>query len=273
MSDYIGVNRAHWDSRVPHHVVGYDLDSFRSDPGHLSDVVRFDLPRLGSIADLDIVHLQCHIGTDTLSLFRLGAHSVTGLDFSQPALDAAARLATDCGASIDYVEGEIYDAVGALGAGRFDLVYTGIGALCWLPDVRRWAEIVAGLLRPGGRLFIREGHPVLWSLADPRPDGLLVIEYPYFETEGVRFSEDQSYVPHKQPLASPDLVHFNHGIAEVITAVMDAGMSLAAIEEHRTVPWNALGDAMEDIGSGEYRLRSDPTRLPTTYTLQATKLR
>jgi SAM-dependent methyltransferase len=235
--------------------------------------VRFDLPRLGDTADLDVVHLQCHIGTDTLSLFRLGARTVTGLDFSRPALDAAARLADDCGASIEFVESELYDAVSALGANRFDLVYTGIGALCWLPDVRRWADVVATLLRPGGRLFIREGHPVLLSLSDPRPDGLLVIEYPYFETEGIRFSEDQSYVPHEEPLASPDLVHFNHGIAEVITAVVEAGMALTAIEEHDTVPWNALDGAMEDIGNGEYRLRSDVARLPATYTLQATKFR
>ena len=273
MSDYIGVNRAHWDSRVQHHVDGYGLDAFRSDPGHLSSVVRFDLPRLGSIADLDVVHLQCHIGTDTLSLSRLGARSVTGLDFSRPALDAAARLAADCGASIDFVESELYDAVRALGASRFDLVYTGIGALCWLPDIGGWAEVVAGLLRPGGRLFMREGHPVLWSLSDPRPDGLLVIEYPYFETAGIRFSEDQSYVPHEDPLASPDLVHFNHGIAEVITAVMDAGLTLTTIDEHDTVPWNALEGAMEDIGGGEHRLLSEPARLPATYTLTATKNR
>jgi SAM-dependent methyltransferase len=273
MADYVAVNRANWDSRVPHHVAGYNLDLFRSDPAYLSHVVRFDLPRLGSIADLDVVHLQCHIGTDTLSLHRLGARSVTGLDFSRPALVAAAQLADDCGASVDFVESELYEAVDALGANRFDLVYTGIGALCWLPDVRRWAEVVAAILRPGGRLFIREGHPVLWSLSDPRPDGLLVIEYPYFETEGVPFTEEQSYVPHDVPLASPDIIHFNHGIAEVITAVMEAGMSLIAIEEHDTAPFNPLDIAMEDVGNGEYRLRSGSARLPATYTLQATKPR
>ncbi len=271
MSDYLAINRANWDSRVPHHVAGYDLDQFRIDPDHLSDVVRFDLPRLGSIVDLDVVHLQCHIGTDTLSLARLGARSVTGLDFSRPALEAAVQLTRDSKATIDYVEGDVYGAVDALGSGRFDLVYTGIGALCWLPDVSRWAEVVAALLRPGGRLFIREGHPVLWSLSDPRRDELLVIEYPYFETAGVHFSETQSYVDHDEPLASPDMVHFNHGLAEVITAVMDSGMNLSAIEEHNTVPWNPLGDAMEHVGNGEYRLRHDPSRLATTYTLQATK--
>jgi hypothetical protein len=114
---------------------------------------------------------------------------------------------------------------------------------------------------------------VLWSLSDPRPDGLLVIEYPYFETEGVPFSDEQSYVPHEAPLASPDIIHFNHGLAEVITAAMDAGMILTAIEEHETVPWNPLGSAMEDVGNGEFRLRRDTARLPATYTLQATKPR
>jgi SAM-dependent methyltransferase len=269
--DYIAVNRANWDSRVPHHVAGYGIERFREDPGHLSGVVAFDRPRLGTIVGLDVVHLQCHIGTDTLSLARLGAGSVTGLDFSRPALEAAARLATDCGTVIEYVESELYDAVDALGAGRFDLVYTGIGALCWLPDVQRWAEVVAALLRPGGRLFLREGHPMLWSLSDPRPDGLLVVEHPYFETEGVPFTEEQSYIDHSEPLTAPDSIAFNHGIAEVITALMHVGMTLSAIEEHDTVPWNPLGDAMEEVGGGEYRLRRDPARLATTYTLQATK--
>ena len=265
------VNRANWNSRVPHHLEGYNLESFRSDPNYISDVVRFDVPRLGSVEGLDVVHLQCHIGTDTLSLARLGARSVTGLDFSAPALAAAEVLATECGADIDYVESELYDAVDVLGAQRFDLVYTGVGALCWLPDIARWADVVARLLRPGGRLFIREGHPVLWSLSDERPDGLLVIEYPYFETEGVTFHDERTYVPHQEPLASPDSVGFNHGVGELITAVMHAGMTLTSFEEHRSVPWNPLGDMMHDDGEGEYRLRDSSERLALTYTLQAVK--
>ena len=172
---------------------------------------------------------------------------------------------------IDYVESEVYGAVDVLGAARFDLIYTGIGSLGWLPDIRRWGEVVAGLLRPGGRLFIREYHPVLWSLCDPRSDQLLVIEYPYFETPGIHFSEEQSYVAHDEPLTSPDIIHFNHGLAEVITALMDAGMDLNAIEEHDSAPGRPLEEMMEDVGGGEYRLRKDPNRLPATYTLQATK--
>jgi SAM-dependent methyltransferase len=272
MGNYLAVNLAHWNSRVIHHVRGYGLDQYRTDQSHLSHVIRFDLPRLGSIEGLDVLHLQCHIGTDTLSLSRLGPRSVTGIDFSQPALDAANQLATDCGATISYVKSEVYSAVEAVGSKQFDLVYTGVGALCWLPDIARWAQTVAALLQPGGRLFIREGHPMLWSLADPRPDGLLVVEYPYFETDGVHFSEPFSYVDHDEPLTSPDLVHFNHGLGQIVTALIESGMQLTSLEEHDTAPWNPLDEAMEEVTGNEFRLRDHPERLPLTYTLQAVKV-
>jgi len=271
MDEYIEVNRANWDARVPHHLGGYDLDSFRSDPSFISHVVNFDQVRLGSVAGLDVVHLQCHIGTDTLSLWRLGAQSVTGLDFSARALDAARELARDCGAEISYVESELYAAPHALGEERFDLVYTGVGALCWLPDIHRWAVVVAALLRPGGRLFLREGHPVLWALSDPRPDGLLVLEYPYFETAAVTFVDEKTYVAHEGSVASPEYRHFNHGLGEIVTALIDAGLTVSALEEHRSVPWLALEGMMEPDGPGEFRLTRDAERVPLTYTLQAVK--
>jgi len=268
---YAEVNRANWDSRVPHHEQGYGLDRYRDDPGYLSDVVRFDLPRLGDVAGLDAVHLQCHVGTDTVSLARLGAR-MTGLDFSEPALDVARRLAADTGASIDYVHADVYDAVEVLGRERFDLVFTGIGALCWIPDVRRWAGVVADLLRPGGRLFIREGHPMLWTLSDPRNDELVVVEFPYFETDGgTQFHESTSYVEHEGELSAPTTIQFNHGIGEILTAVMDAGLDLVAFDEHDSVPWNPLGTAMVELPDGEFRLRERPERLAASYTLRAVR--
>jgi SAM-dependent methyltransferase len=201
---------------------------------------------------------------------------MTGLDFSTPALSVAQRLAADCGSAIEYVEGDVYRAPELLGRDRFDLVYTGIGALCWLPSVARWATAVAGVLKPGGRLFIREGHPMLWTLCDPRDDQLVVVEYPYFEVPGgTPFSESTSYVDHDEPLASPDIVHFNHGMAEIFNAVWGAGMEITAFDEHDSVPWNALGDAMEAEGAAagmeEWHLRADRARLAASYTLQAVK--
>ncbi len=268
--DYIQTNKANWNSRVAFHEQGYSLEKFRNDPTHISEVVQFDLPRLGSIEGLDGVHLQCHIGTDTLSLARLGAH-MTGLDFSAPALDVARRLAADCGTSIDYVESDLYGAPDALGTERFDFVFTGVGALCWLPDVRRWAQVVASLLRPGGFLFIREGHPMLWALDDPRPDELIVIAHPYFETEGTVFVESKTYVDHDGDLAEPTIVHFNHGLGQIITAVADAGLRMVLFEEHQSVPWNALADEMVADEMGEFRLRDRPERLAASYTLRAVK--
>jgi len=270
-ADYVEINRANWNSRVPVHARGYGLEKFRADRAWLSEVVRFDEPRLGDVRGLDLLHLQCHIGTDTLSLARLGA-KVTGLDFSAPALNVARDLARDCGADVAYVEAEVYDAVAALDGARFDLVYTGIGALCWLPSIERWARTVSHLLEPGGRLFLREGHPVLWALCNPRPDQLLVLEYPYFETEGgTEFIETKTYVEHEEDLSSPRSIAFNHGIGEILTALLASGLRLVAFEEHRSVPWDAFGATGIRDETGEYRLREGSDRIPASYTLQAVK--
>jgi SAM-dependent methyltransferase len=271
---YLDINLANWNSRVPHHIAGYGIDEYRSDPQWLSEVVRFDRERLADIGGLDVLHLQCHIGTDTLSLARLGARSVTGLDFSQPALDAAAQLASDTGADIRWVCADVYRALDVLEPESFDLVYTGIGALCWLPSARRWAEVVSALLRPGGRLFIREGHPMLWSLCDPREDELVVVEFPYFELDGgTPFVEEQTYVEHSAPLESPATISFNHGLGEIFNALWEAGLTITAFDEHMSVPWNPLGTAFVGVPDvpGEYQLREKPERLAASYTLQARK--
>ena len=268
------INLANWESRVPVHTGpgGYNLAAF-DNPDHISDVVRYDLPRLGRLDGLDVVHLQCHIGTDTVSLARLGARSVVGLDFSPSALAAARGIAERVGNTVRFVDSDAYDAVERLGPEQFDLVYTGIGALCWLPDIVQWAKVVARLLRPNGRLFMREGHPMLWSLSDPRPDGLLVVEHPYFAQEGTRFVEKTTYAGEGE-LASPQIISFNHGLGEIFTALRDAGMRVTDLEEHREVPWNPLGDAMVASPDcpGEFVLASKPDRLPLTYTLQAAKI-
>lgn len=145
------LNRAHWDERAPAHAASpdYGLDRLSADPTLLSEVVTFDLPLLGDVRGVRGVHLQCHIGTDTISLARLGA-DMTGLDFSGASIAEAKRLSARSGTSVDFVESNVYDALNVLPAGSFDLVYTGIGALCWLPEIRPWAAVVAALLRPGG---------------------------------------------------------------------------------------------------------------------------
>jgi 2-polyprenyl-3-methyl-5-hydroxy-6-metoxy-1,4-benzoquinol methylase len=288
--DYLEINRANWDSRAAIHARHYGIERLLADPAALSDVVRFDLPSLGSLSGLDVLHLQCHIGTDTLSLSRLGAASVTGLDLSPASLAEARKLAAAAGASITYVQADTYSAVDALRR-EFDLVYTGIGAICWLPSIQRWAQTVAALLRPGGRLFLRDGHPVLnavlaMEVATEHADRAqqpwitapghttVALEFPYYERSEAMIWNDELTYAGKEAVTSPTSMEWNHGIGEIVTAVLDAGLQLTGLTEHDSVPWEALPGAMAyDEVSGEWRLSERPERLPASFTLTASKPR
>lgn len=270
-------NLANWEDRVPVHIGpdGYEFDAF-DDPAHISRVVRFDVPQLGDLTGLDVVHLQCHIGTDTISLDRLGAESVVGYDFSPAALEAARALAVRAASGTTFVAGELYDAVDVLGAEQFDLVFTGIGALCWLPDIEAWAEVVARLLRPGGRLHLREGHPMLLGVDDERDDELIALEWPTFGGTGggTRFDEPATYEGDGTPLAHTTTYQWNWSIGEVVSALLRSGLRLDLLREHTTVPWNALDGVMHEVPPlGEWELIDRPERLACTYTLQASKSR
>jgi SAM-dependent methyltransferase len=273
VNEYQVLNRANWDERAAAHAASkdYRVAAFADDPAHVSGVVRFDLPLLGDIRGLRGVHLQCHIGTDTVSLARLGA-TMTGVDFSSASLAEARRIAAQAGTEVEYVESDVYSAPEKLERGSFDLVYTGIGALCWLPDIRRWAQVVADLLRPGGRLFIHEGHPVLWALADPRPDGLLTLEHPYFEQpEPTVWTEGGTYVETDAEFVHNTTHEWNHGLGEVAAALIEAGMAVTGLTEHLSVPWEAMPGQMRRLGNGEWQLSDRPQRLPHSYTLRAVR--
>ena len=101
-----------------------------------------------------------------------------------------------------------------------------------------------------------------------------MIEHPYFEVPGgTTFVEESTYVDQTGPLASPEIRSFNHGLGEIFAAVIDAGLTITAFEEHRSVPWNPLGAACVETADhpGEFTLREHPERLPMTYTLGARK--
>lgn len=274
MTDWTEINRANWDERAAAHAASpdYAIQHFIDDPAYLSGEVRFDLPRLGEVAGLRGAHLQCHIGTDTVSLARLGAH-MTGLDFSAPALQQAADWSARAGTQVEWIHSELYDAPQVLPAGAFDFVYTGIGALPWLPDITGWAQVVAGLLRPGGRLFLREGHPMLWTLQHERADDLLIVDTPYFaRPEPTVWDEGGTYVETDAIFETTTSVEWTHGLGEIVTACLEAGLRVTALAEHDSAPWPAIpAEHLVRDELGEFRLRDRPWRLPMTYTLQAVK--
>ena len=273
VEEYLTINRANWDERAAAHAASgdYAVDRFLEDPSFVSQVVQFDRPRLGDVAGLTGVHLQCHIGTDTISLARLGAR-MTGLDFSPASLREARGLAARTETPVRFVEADVYGALEVLSPASFDLVYTGIGALCWLPDVARWARTVAGLLRADGRLFIREMHPMLSTLDDAESDRMAV-EYPYFErVEPMVFADGGTYVDTDTRFVSTTTHEWSHGLGELITALLDAGMQLTGFVEHDSVPWAALPALMVRDPSGEWRLADRPWRLAASFTLQARRI-
>src|SRR3954447_6521687 len=186
MDDRIAANREMWDERVPLHVGSdfYDVDSFRAGTTSLKP---FEIEEVGDVNGRTLLHLQCHFGLDTLSWATRGA-TVTGLDFSPPAVEAATGLARELGLDqrSRFVSANVYDAVGALGGEQFDIVYTGGGALNWLPDLERWAGVVSALLRPGGFLYLCEFHPFTWVF--PYRDELVVTN-DYFNT-GAQFDDE-----------------------------------------------------------------------------------
>ncbi len=274
VDDYRNINRANWDERAPAHAASpdYNVQRFIDDPAFIGGVVQFDRPLLGDLSGLRGVHLQCHIGTDTVGLSRLGAR-MTGLDFSPAAIEQARALVARSGDDVSFVESDVYEAEAALGGEQFDLVFTGIGALCWLPSISCWAATVAALLKPGGRLFIREGHPMLWSLADARPDALLVVDLPYFERdEPTVWKDGGTYVETDAVFTASTIHEWNHGLGEIVTALTVEGLQITGLVEHDSVPWEALPGQMTKDDRGEWRLTDRPWRMAASYTLQAAKL-
>ncbi|WP_433675432.1 class I SAM-dependent methyltransferase [Microbacterium gorillae] len=275
MNEQFDANRANWDDRAVLHAArdgsGYAVDRYVEDRELLSDVVRFDIPLLPDVDGLRGVHLQCHIGTDTLSLARRGAR-MTGLDFSGEAIAAARLLVAETGDDVRYVEGNVYDAATVLDGETFDFVFTGIGALGWLPDVRGWARVVASVLKPGGFLFIREGHPVLFTVDERRADDVH-LHYSYWEhDEPLVFDDDSTYVDVTAPIEHARTYEWNHGLGEIVTALIDAGLRIDLLVEHDSVPWEALPGQMVERDNGEFALADRPERMPLSYTLRATRV-
>ncbi|MFA9430539.1 class I SAM-dependent methyltransferase [Egicoccus sp. AB-alg2] len=273
MDEHARTNLANWEARTPIHAASeaYGLQRYVDDPSRLSDVVAHDAPFLGDLTGLRVVHLQCHIGTDTLSLARLGGE-VTGVDFSPSAIAVARDLAERAGPPVRYVQASVDEVPEALPE-TFDVVYTGVGALNWLPSVSRWARIVAGLLAPGGRLYLREGHPMLNALDDERDDELLVVAHPYFEQPApTEWVTPTTYTGDDTPVSAPVTREWAHGLGETVQAVLDAGLRLTRLAEHAELEW-AFFDWMRRNEAGRYELPNGRERLPLMYTLEAVRTR
>jgi SAM-dependent methyltransferase len=263
MSSWREVNRSYWDERVALHVGGsfYDVDGFKAG----RSLRPYEVTDVGDVAGKALVHLQCHFGLDTLSWARFGAR-VVGVDFSAPAIASARALARELGSDAAFVEADVYDAATTLGR-QFDVVYTGRGALCWHPDVGRWAEVVARLLRSGGLFYMTEFHPVEWIFAEDE----LAPKYGYVTpAAGLPYTFAGSYADPGAETAANETVQWNHPIGEVVTALVGAGLELRLLREHDTSPLRRWPFMVPAEGGG-WTMPDDRPSLPFMYTVLARK--
>lgn len=269
--DWRETNRARWDERVAIHTASdfYDQERFR----RVRDVLRdFETAEVGDVTGRSLLHLQCHFGQDTLSWAHRGAARVVGLDFSEPAVEAARELAAELGYGPDraaFVAADVYDAAEAAPDASYDIVYTGIGALNWLPDLERWADAAASLVAPGGFLYLAEFHPLADSLDDET--GARIV-HDYFSRDAWVDEVPGTYADFEAPTVNNRSVEWQHPLGDVVSAVAGAGLRIDFLHEHDMTMFQRFA-ALRRGDDGYYRFPGDRPRVPLMYSLRASRPR
>lgn len=271
-NDAIASNRTNWDQRADVHARSqmYDVEGFLADRAQISDVVERDLAVLaGHLPDTGVrgrslMHLQCHIGTDTVSWARLGAVDIAGVDLSPNSLQYAARIAAADGHHIEWVEGDARFASSLIDR-RFDVVVTSAGTIVWLPELANWAQSIHDLLAPDGVFLIRDDHPILaamdfepWQITDD-----------YLSGGGTRiYDYDGSYTENSAETITHTTNHeWRHDLGEVVGALLGAGLRIEKFAELPYMDWPAFPSLVP--GPQGWTLPPGTPRIPLNFAVVA----
>ena len=269
MNEYTETNRRHWDECVPIHVASemYDVAGFKAGKNRLKPV---ELAELRDVRGKTLLHLQCHFGIDTLSCARNEGAIVTGSDFSEPALALARQLAAECAIDARFILSDVYSLPDVLDE-QFDIVFTSYGALNWLPDIQRWAQVAAHFVKPGGTLYVVEFHPIAGIFDKPEGVTALIVRYPYFTTsEPLMFDDDGTYADRAAKLQNRVTCSWPHPTSAVITALIAAGLRLDWFHEFPFTVEQVF-PFMEQTARDTYRLTKHGESIPLMYSIKATK--
>ncbi|MAT90797.1 MAG: SAM-dependent methyltransferase [Flavobacteriaceae bacterium] len=256
------INRETWNRKVELHAKSdfYDLQGFKRGKTSLK---LYEMEALGDVSGKSLLHLQCHFGLDTLSWSRMGAQC-TGIDISDKAVDLAKQLSNELDISANFVCCNVLDTSEYI-TETFDIVYTSYGVIGWIPDLTPWAEMIAARLKPGGYFYMVEFHPIPWMfdyLKTP-PE----MTYGYQQKEAIYEKYEGTYADEESSIISEEYA-WNHGLAEVIGALLKAGLTLERFNEFEGSPYNVFPDLVQQP-NGLYE-RSDKL-FPLVYEIGAKK--
>jgi len=259
-NNYIEINRQSWNNRTETHLKSafYALGNFLKGKSSLNDI---ELNLLGDIKGKTILHLQCHFGQDSISLSRLGA-SVTGIDLSDKAIESAQQIAKDCNADARFICCDIYDLPNHLDE-EFDIVFTSYGTIGWLPDLDKWAKVIAKFLKPNGQLVFVEFHPVVWMF----DDNFDKIAYRYFNSGAIVETKNGTYADKTADVTVSD-VSWNHGISEVLNSLIKNGLEIKSFDEFDYSPYNCFNKTVE-FEFKKYRIAHLDNKIPMVYSITA----
>ena len=270
----IAENRTSWNARADAHVRSafYGVEELIASPSMITDVAKRDLsvlePHLpaSGMSGLSVLHLQCHIGTDTLSFKRLGAREVWGLDFSPTSLEHAREIARRAGETITYVEGDARFASDVINR-SFDVIVTSTGTITWLPELENWSRSIARLLAPGGLFMLRDDHPLLDALGY---EGLLVRENYFGGCGSIDYEENGSYAEDPACESLHTVNHnWRHDFGEIVGCLLNAGLSIEAFDELPFAEWRAL-PFLEKTEQG-WTMPEDMPDIPLNFSIVARK--
>jgi SAM-dependent methyltransferase len=211
------------------------LDRFRAGEDALHAI---EAAELGDISGKRVLHLQCHIGRDTLCLVRRGAEA-TGLDFSGVALDVAHRLSSETGLKADFVQGTV-DEAAHLTPGPFDLVFTTWGTICWLPDITVWARVIASVLVPGSELYFADAHPSFLVLEEHVVRLVPMYDFQTPADRPLEFSNATTYTGDPTIMTHQSTREWIDPLSAILGALIDAGLTIVMFREHEVLPWRGV---------------------------------
>jgi len=256
--EYFETNRALWNEKTKHHTGSefYDMPGFLDGKTSLKEP---ELALLGDVKGKSILHLQCHFGQDSLSLARMGA-KVTGTDISDAAIAYAQQLNEQLGLDASFVRSDTY-AVPDNVDEQFDIVFASYGVIGWLPDMQRFAEVVARMLKPGGKFVFAEFHPVRWMYNDDFSE----IEFSYFNKEAIIETQEGTYADRDADMNMEE-IGWNHDFGEILQSLINAGLRLEVFNEYDYSPYNCFSNMVE-VAGGKWQVKGLEGKVPIMYAL------